>query len=128
MSQSPSAGVAWFRPVWGYGHYALFASAAATGAGLAVNVARAEGHGTLTDEQAAATYTVPVAVFIAMVRLLHRHPSRTSAPADIVHLAAVLAVLAATCTAVPVLSTGIIAALLITATVVMAGRDAARQP
>jgi hypothetical protein len=37
-----------------------------------------------------------------------------SITADIVHLAAGLAVLAATCTAVPVLSTGVIAALLIT--------------
>ncbi|MER5436702.1 low temperature requirement protein A [Streptomyces sp. NPDC002588] len=114
--------------LWGYGHYALFASAAAIGAGLAVNVSRAAGHGALTDQQAAATYTVPVAVFIALVRLLHRHTSRTSAPADVVHLAAVLAVLATTYTAAPVLGTGIIAALLITAILVMAGRDAVRQP
>lgn len=114
--------------LWGYGHYALFASAAATGAGLAVNVGRAAGHGAPTDQQAAATYTVPVAVFIALVRLLHRHPSRTSAMTDIVYLAAVAAVLAATYTAVPVLCTGIIATLLTAAILLVAGRDAARQP
>lgn len=112
--------------LWGYGHYAVFASAAATGAGLALNVAHAAGHGALTDHQAAAWYTIPVAVFIALVRLLHRHASETSAAADIVHLAAVLAVLAATYTAVPVLSTGIVAALLIAVTLIIAGRGAAR--
>jgi len=112
--------------LWGYGHYALFASAAATGAGLALNVARAAGHGALTDHQAAATYTVPVAILIALVWLLHRHASETSAAADFVHVAAALTVLAATYTAVPVLSTGIVAALLITATLVMAGRRAVR--
>ncbi|WP_238431963.1 low temperature requirement protein A [Streptomyces cavernae] len=112
--------------VWGYGHYALFASAAATGAGLALNVARVTGHGTVTDQQAAAMYTIPVAVFIALVRLLHRHASRASALADIVNVTAVIAVLGATFTAVPVLSTGIIAGLLITATLVLDRRGAVK--
>ncbi|MGW5665487.1 low temperature requirement protein A [Streptomyces sp. NPDC003758] len=113
--------------LWGYGHYAVFASAAATGAGLALNVARTAGQGALTDQQAAAAYTVPVAVFIVLVRLLHRHRSPASAAVDIVHLGAIIAVLAATYTAEPVLGTGIITALLIAATLIMTGRrDGAR--
>ncbi|WP_406491497.1 low temperature requirement protein A [Streptomyces sp. NBC_01604] len=87
--------------LWGYGHYALIASAAATGVGLALNVTRTTDHGALTDQQAAATYTIPAAVFIALVWLLHRHASQASALADIVHLTTVLAVLAATYTACP---------------------------
>ncbi|RPK32209.1 Bacterial low temperature requirement A protein (LtrA) [Streptomyces sp. ADI93-02] len=81
--------------LWGYGHYIVFASAAAVGAGLAVNLAHATGHGSLTDHQAAASCTVPIALFIIMVCLLHRRASPRSPRATALHLAAVLAVLAA---------------------------------
>ncbi|WP_171115128.1 MULTISPECIES: low temperature requirement protein A [unclassified Streptomyces] len=112
--------------LWGYGHYLVFAAAAAVGAGLALNVSHATGHGILTDRQAAATYTVPVALFIACVWLLHRRASQLRGPADVVHPVAVLAVLATTFTGLPVLGTGIVASLLIGVTLVLARRGAAR--
>lgn len=108
--------------LWGYGHYFVFASAAAVGAGLALNVSHATGHGHLSDHAAAAAYTVPVAVFIALVWLLH-HPTPVRLDtADIVHPVAVAAILAATFTPSPVLVTGILAALLIATKLTLSAR------
>ncbi|MFG2600339.1 low temperature requirement protein A [Streptomyces sp. NPDC048462] len=110
--------------LWGYGHYFVFASAAAVGAGLALNVAHATGHGHLSDHAAAAVYTVPVAVFITLVWLLH-HPTPVRLDAaDAVHPVAVVAVLAATFAPSPVLVTGILTALLIAAKLVLSARGA----
>lgn len=55
---------------WGYGHYVVFASAAATGAGLAVAVDQ-DLHVAQDDLVAALATTVPVAVFVLVVWLLH---------------------------------------------------------
>jgi low temperature requirement protein LtrA len=62
---------------WGYGHYFVFASAAAVGAGLVVAVAfeRHETHGISYVLSAMAT-TVPVAIYLVAVGLLHSHPGR----------------------------------------------------
>jgi low temperature requirement protein LtrA len=111
--------------LWGYGHYAVFASAAAVGAGLALNVAHATGHGHLTDHAVAAAYTIPVAVFITVVWLLHHRSSEVRGANDIIHPLSVVAVLAATFAPVPVLVTGIVATLLIAATLVVGARAAA---
>ncbi|MFJ4624377.1 hypothetical protein [Streptomyces sp. NPDC088812] len=102
--------------LWGYGHYA----AAAVGAGLAVNVAQVKGHSALADVQAAATYTVPVALFITSVWRV----TRLSATADLLAPLAVLAVLATTFTTFAVLCTGIIASLLVGLSLVVARREA----
>ncbi|MEU8700203.1 low temperature requirement protein A [Streptomyces sp. NPDC048680] len=112
--------------LWGYGHYFVFASAAAVGAGLALNVAHTAGHGQLSDHAAAAAYTVPVAVFVALVWLLHRSTPVGHEAADLVHPVAVAAVLAATFTPSPVLVTGILAALLIAAKLTLSARGAAK--
>lgn len=108
--------------LWGYGHYLVFASAAAVGAGLAVNVAHTTGHGHLSDHAAAATFTVPVAVFITLVWLLHHRTEELRSRNDLIHPAAVLAVLVVTFTPAPVLATGLLAAALVAATLVVAAR------
>jgi low temperature requirement protein LtrA len=108
--------------LWGYGHYAVFASAAAVGAGLALNVAHATGHGHLTDRAAALAYTVPVAVFVTMVWLLHHRAAELRSRTDLVHPVAVLAVLASVFTPAPVLVTGILTAALVAATLVLTRR------
>ncbi|MFE9825426.1 low temperature requirement protein A [Streptomyces sp. NPDC005791] len=108
--------------LWGYGHYLVFSSAAAVGAGLAVNVAHSTGHGHLSDHAAAATFTVPVAVFITLVWLLHHRADELRGRNDLIHPVAVLAVLAATFAPAPVLTTGILAAALVAATLVVATR------
>ncbi|RPF30429.1 low temperature requirement protein A [Streptomyces sp. TLI_185] len=108
--------------LWGYGHYVVFAAAAAVGAGLVVNVAHVTGHHGLTDREAAATYTVPVALFITSVWLLHRRAAKASTNVDVLAPTAALAILAATFTTFAVPCTGVIASLLIGAHLVLARR------
>ncbi|MGW1883367.1 low temperature requirement protein A [Streptomyces sp. NPDC001970] len=60
--------------LWGYGHYVIFASAAAIGAGLEVAVETAIHKSHITTAAAAAAVTVPTAAFLLTVWLLHsRH-------------------------------------------------------
>jgi low temperature requirement protein LtrA len=99
--------------VWGYGHYLVFASAAAVGAGLAVNVDVAAHHAKVGELVAGAAFTVPVAVFLLTVWALQLRPHHVGASgtwgtwrAAVVPLA-VLAVLGATFTPQPVLFTGL---------------------
>ncbi|MDQ0809583.1 low temperature requirement protein LtrA [Streptomyces sp. B3I7] len=113
--------------LWGYGHYVVFASAAAVGAALAVNVARATGHAALTDIQVAATYTVPVALFITCVWLLHRRAARVSGKAGVLSPVAALAVLATTFTPFTVLCTGVIAFVMVGAHVFAARYEGQEQ-
>ncbi|WP_328901337.1 low temperature requirement protein A [Streptomyces sp. NBC_00441] len=114
--------------LWGYGHYLVFASAAAVGSGLALNVAHTAGHGHISDRTAAAVYTVPVAVFITLVWLLHHRTAGLRRAADVLHPVAVLSVLAATYAPSPILTTGIVTALLIAATLLLAARNAGSGP
>lgn len=59
--------------VWGYGHYFVFASAAAVGAGLAIGVDQATGHAGIGPRAAGAAVAVPVAIYLACLWFLH-HP------------------------------------------------------
>ncbi|MGP4089741.1 low temperature requirement protein A [Streptomyces sp. KR55] len=59
---------------WAYGHYLIFASAAAVGAGLAVNADRVTHRANITPQAAGAMVVVPAAVFLATVRALHLRP------------------------------------------------------
>ncbi len=63
--------------LWGYGHYLLFAAAAAVGAGLVVAVAyeEQETHGISYVVSAAAT-TVPVTIFLLVITALRAQPGR----------------------------------------------------
>nr|MDT0666692.1 low temperature requirement protein A [Micromonospora sp. DSM 115978] len=56
--------------VWGYGHYLIFAAAAAVGAGLAVASDEATHHAYISETAAEAAAVVPVAVFLASVWVL----------------------------------------------------------
>jgi low temperature requirement protein LtrA len=96
--------------IWGYGHFFVFAAAAATGVGLSVAVDQVGHHSTLTDVQAALTLTVPVAVYLLSVWALHASakppgPLRTYASP----VAATL-ILATSWTPEPVLLTGAVMA------------------
>ncbi|WP_282205769.1 low temperature requirement protein A [Kitasatospora fiedleri] len=80
---------------WGYGHYLIFASAAAVGAGLEVAVEHAVGAAHVSERAATAAVTVPTALFLFTVWALHaRHHKRGAAQA--VLPVAALSVLAAT--------------------------------
>ncbi|MFH7597518.1 low temperature requirement protein A [Streptomyces racemochromogenes] len=96
---------------WGYGHLAIFASGAAIGAGIEVAVEHAVGQAHISQVAANAAVTVPAAVFLLTVWLLHsRHFKRGAAQQLVLPLCA-LAILASTWTgAYAVLYAGLVAA------------------
>ncbi|GHH07800.1 low temperature requirement protein A [Streptomyces lanatus] len=60
--------------LWGYGHYVVFASAAAIGAGLEVAVEQSVGKAHISTLAASAAVTLPTALYLLTVWLLHsRH-------------------------------------------------------
>jgi len=70
--------------VWGFGHYVIFGSVAAFGAGLAARVEHYEHHAEVSDIVSSAFVSVPVGAFLAAswficVRL-HDASARTAAP------------------------------------------------
>jgi low temperature requirement protein LtrA len=104
--------------IWGYGHYFVFASAAAVGAGLAVAVDQVVGHTTLTDLESAFVLTCPVVLFLLTVWVLHwRHKQPGPFRAVACPLTAAV-VLATSWTSEPVLLTGIAVAGLVAASLV----------
>ncbi len=80
--------------LWGYGHYFIFASAAAIGAGLAVVTDRDGGHAEISGTAAAYAVALPVAVYLVFVWLLHIRPHLSGPLVTAYPLAAVLVLLA----------------------------------
>jgi low temperature requirement protein LtrA len=97
--------------IWGYGHYVVFGSAAAVGAGLAVSVDYATHHAKVSSMVAGDAVALPVAVYLVCLWFLHDRPeygwTRALGP-----IAAAL-VLLTPFTSQPVLFTGLILASLI---------------
>jgi len=60
--------------IWGYGHYLVFAAAAAVGAGLAVAVDQATHHAKVSAIGAGAAVAIPVAVYLLCLWVLHDRP------------------------------------------------------
>ena len=60
--------------IWGYGHYFVFASAAAVGAGLAVAVDAATHHAKIGPVGAGVAVAVPVATYLVCLWVLHNRP------------------------------------------------------
>ncbi|MBI1378769.1 MAG: low temperature requirement protein A [Frankiales bacterium] len=104
--------------VWGYGHLVVFASAAATGAGIAVAVDQATGVADIDLRLAAACVTVPAALYLATVWWLHLRPQEGTDSRSFTLLGVGL-VLLATFGPQPVLLAGLAAALTVAANVVL---------
>lgn len=98
--------------MWGYGHYFVFGSAAAVGAGLAVSIDQAAHHATVGAIGAGAAVAIPVAIYLMCLWFLHYRPGSR---AHIVSgpIAAAL-ILLTPFTGYAVLLTGVILALLLT--------------
>jgi low temperature requirement protein LtrA len=110
--------------VWGYGHYLVFSSAAAVGAGLAVNVDYVTHHAAVGPRTAAAAFTIPVALFLLAVWALQVRPHHLGRwPSAVVPVAALL-VLASTLAPEPVLVTGLLTAAMIAVSVIAQQRPA----
>ncbi|MGH9246920.1 MAG: low temperature requirement protein A [Acidimicrobiales bacterium] len=97
----------WQSFIWGYGHYVVFASAAAVGVGLAVAVDQTTGRSLLTDAQAALVLTAPVALYLVAVWLLHRAYKERGPLRNWACLVTATLVLASTWSGEPVLLTGL---------------------
>ncbi len=91
---------------WGYGHYLIFGSAAATGAGLALNIDRVGHHSAMTDQHAALAVAVPAAVYAVTVWVLHE--PRRSAGFKELRLLIVTALLATSFLPEPVVFTALV--------------------
>ncbi|MEV6624490.1 low temperature requirement protein A [Amycolatopsis sp. NPDC051106] len=104
---------------WGYGHYFIFASAAAVGAGLEVAVAYDTGtlHG-LGGVAAALPTTLPVAIFLLSVWLLHIGPTNECRPIAIGFPVTAVLVVAASFTPAPIHVAAVLSAALVALTVV----------
>jgi low temperature requirement protein LtrA len=115
--------------IWGYGHYLVFASAAAVGAGLAVNVDYLTDHAAIGARAAAAAFTIPVALFLLAVWVLQVRPHHLGHwHTTLVPTTAVL-VLASTFGPEPILVTGLLVAAMIGVSLVALHRPAtARAP
>ena len=106
---------------WGYGHFLVFASAAAVGAGLAVAVDHDLHVAHVGALPAALATTVPVAVFVLVVWLLHLDHERMRRVSAAFPVAAVL-ILATSFTPVPVHLTALVMAVLTGLLVASRGR------
>jgi low temperature requirement protein LtrA len=106
--------------LWGYGHYFVFTSAAATGAGIAVTVDRATGAARLSQAGAGYALALPVAVYLAAVWLLHVRPHQRG-PGLLAYPVAVVLVLLAPFGPAPYALVAAVAAGLVVVTV-LAGR------
>ncbi len=93
---------------WGYGHYVIWAAAAATGAGLAVAVDQATDHTEISDFVAASSITIPVAIFVLGVWVLHDLSRTSRAIALLLSPVAALLILLSALTGNAVLLTGLI--------------------
>lgn len=79
--------------LWGYGHYLIFASAAAIGAGLEVAVEQAVGKAHISTLAASAAVTLPTALYLLSVWALHaRHFKVGTARQAVLPLAALAVV------------------------------------
>ncbi|MEW1634444.1 low temperature requirement protein A [Streptomyces sp. NPDC093801] len=109
---------------WGYGHLLIFASGAAIGAGIEVAVEHAVGTAHISQVAANAAVTVPSALFLLTVWLLHsRHFKRGIAQQLVLPLSAV-AILACTWAgSYAVLYAGLVAAGTVVAGTILAGRN-----
>jgi low temperature requirement protein LtrA len=114
---------------WGYGHYLVFAAAAAVGAGLAVAVDHATHHSELDDWEAGLAVSIPVSVYLLVVWTLHAPLKDASWHRNWAVPLAVALVLLASATPEPVLGTGIVLALLVATGVwTNQGRPAVTRP
>ena len=104
---------------WGYGHYFVFSSVAAVGAGLSVVVAQLTGEAELTDRGAGLAVTIPVAIFVTAVWLIHRPAKDPGLCRSILPPLAVAAVLLSSLTGEAVLLTGLALAALVATNVAL---------
>ncbi len=110
---------------WGYGHYFIFAAAAALGAGLAVNVDQVAGNTAIGPKAAAASVVVPAAIYVLSLWIFHHRPHHPGPLYGIVSTIGALLMIGSIWTPAPILVTGLTAAAMVTFFFVRAHRSPA---
>lgn len=108
--------------LWGFGHYVIFGSAAATGVGLELTIDHVTHAGHLGATGSALALTVPVALYLLSVWLLHIGPRNECRPIAVGFPLAAVLVVAVSFTPVAVYLTAAAVATLV-ATMVVATRE-----
>ena len=114
--------------LWGYGHYLVFASAAAIGAGLEVAVEQTVGKAHISTLAASAAVTLPTALYLLTVWALHSRYFKVGIAQQLV--LPVTALLVICCTFLgdwAVLAAGIVATLAVVTGTTLTARMAARE-
>ncbi|MEU1270045.1 low temperature requirement protein A [Streptomyces sp. NPDC005799] len=114
--------------LWGYGHYLIFGSAAAIGAGLEVAVEQAVGRAHISTLAASAAVTLPTALYLVCVWALHSRYFKVGITQQSV--LPVTALLVIVCTFLgrwAVLTAGIVAALAVATGVTLTARTVTRE-
>lgn len=111
-------GLAYF---WGYGHYLLFASIAAVGAGLEVSVQVLEHHTEVSQTAAGLAVALPTALVLILIWALHRPLVEGSevSPATVIPAAILMVIAALLAPVIQVVGVVVVAALLTAAVVVI---------
>ncbi|MER6182417.1 low temperature requirement protein A [Streptomyces sp. NPDC001652] len=114
--------------LWGYGHYLIFASAAAIGVGLEVAVEQAVGKAHISALAASAAVTLPTALYLLTVWALHsRHFKVGIAQQLVLPTTALLVILCTFLGDGAVLAAGIVSALAVATGVTLTARTATRE-
>ncbi|MFF3406436.1 low temperature requirement protein A [Streptomyces sp. NPDC002742] len=114
--------------LWGYGHYLIFASAAAIGAGLEVAVEQTIGTAHISALSASAAVTLPTALYFLSVWALHsRHFKVGIAQQLVLPSTALLVILCTFLGDWAVLAAGLVSALAVAVGVVMTARMVTRE-
>ncbi|WP_215910903.1 low temperature requirement protein A [Streptomyces coffeae] len=98
---------------WAYGHYLIFASATAEGAGLAAYADHVTRHSGASSPAAGAAVSVPAAVFLITLWAVHLRPHQKSAAERIPYPVAAVGILLAAWSPAPALAAGALLAVLV---------------
>jgi low temperature requirement protein LtrA len=110
--------------LWGYGHYLVFGSAAAIGAGIEVAVEESVGKAHISTFAASACVTVPGALFMFTVWLIHsRHQKRGLAQQLVLPVSSVLVLCCTFAGHSAVLLAGLVAAVTVAVGVTLSARQ-----
>lgn len=104
--------------VWGHGHYVIFSSAAAVGVGLELVIDYDTHTSRLGGTGTALGLTVPIALYLLSVWLLHVGPRNECRPIAVGYPAAAVLVVAMSFTPLPVYLAAVVMAALVATTVI----------
>ncbi|MFJ6569788.1 low temperature requirement protein A [Streptomyces sp. NPDC091292] len=115
--------------LWGYGHYLILGAAAAIGAGVEVAVEQTVGAAHISQLAAAASVTIPTALYLLMVWALHARYFKVGIAQQLVLPVSTLAVLACTFAGRwAALAAGLVLTATIAVGVTLTARMTARRP